>query len=227
MSIPQLRDMEIKAYKHIIFLGLGFLVTAAAYLWFYRSPYFSDFDIWVQGNILMFSAYLFLIKAIGIIWPPIPGGLLTLGAVPFLGWWQAYFVDLLGSITGASAAFFIARRWGLGFISRIFDERIMAHIKNIKIPVEREIEAIFIFRLFGGTIVEIISYASGFFRVRFRNFLLATIASHLVVGVPFFYFTNGAIQGRNVAFSVGMLFILLLIFLLLKKRYFVKNENLQ
>ena len=46
--------MKIKSYKHIIYLGLGFAVTLAAYLWLVNSGQFYAFKLWSQDNVLTF-----------------------------------------------------------------------------------------------------------------------------------------------------------------------------
>jgi uncharacterized membrane protein YdjX (TVP38/TMEM64 family) len=122
--------MKIKDYKHIIIFTVGLLVTIVAYLWFIKSPYFEIFKIWAEKNFVLYVFILVTLKTIGLIWPPLPGGLLTAGSIPVLGWLPAYLSDLMGSIMGASAAYYIAQKWGYKFINKIFDEVTIEKIKK-------------------------------------------------------------------------------------------------
>ncbi len=213
-------DVKIKDYKHIIFITVGMAATVLAYWWFIKTPYFEVFKHWSQQNFKTYFAVLVTLKTVGLIWPPLPGGVLTLGSIPVLGWWPAYLADLLGSILGASAAFFIARKWGYQFIKKILDEMTVEKIRKVKIKRHREIEAIFFLRIFGGTIVEAVCYAAGLLNINYFNFLIGTVSSHVALGVPFYYFTNNIFEGKNFIFS----FILVAIFIpwafIAKKRYF-------
>src|SRR6185503_2202024 len=113
--------MQIKSYKQIYLLLAFTVATIVAYFWFIKSPYFDDLQTWASAHFWLFISLLVLIKIAGIVWPPINGGLLTLGAIPVVGWLPAYLADLTGSTIGSSIAFFIARKWGLDFMRKIFD----------------------------------------------------------------------------------------------------------
>lgn len=211
--------MKIKDYKHIIIFVIGLALTLTAYFWFIQSPYFDVFKIWTARNFILYLFILVILKTVGLIWPPLPGGLLTAGSIPVLGWLPAYLSDLTGSIIGASAAYYIAQKWGYKFISKIFDEITIEKIRNIKIKKHRELEAIFFSRIFGGTIVEAICYAAGLLNINFINYLIGTIASHVALGLPFYFFTNNLFEGKNfiVSFLIAVAFIPWL--LIAKKRY--------
>ena len=211
--------MKIKDYKHIIIFTVGLLVTIVAYLWFIKSPYFEIFKIWAEKNFVLYVFILVTLKTIGLIWPPLPGGLLTAGSIPVLGWLPAYLSDLMGSIMGASAAYYIAQKWGYKFINKIFDEVTIEKIKKFKIKKHREIEAVFFSRIFGGTIVEAICYAAGLLNINFKNYLTGTIASHVAIGLPFYFFTNNLFEGKNfiISFLIAIAFIPWL--LIARKRY--------
>lgn len=212
-------QIKIKDYKHLTLLTLGTIVTLAAYWWFIKTPYFEIFKDWSQQNFKTYFTVLVSLKAIGLVWPPLPGGVLTIGSIPVLGWLNAYLADLLGSIFGASAAYFIARRWGYQFIKKIFDEATIERIKKIKIKKHREIEAIFFLRIFGGTIVEAVCYGAGLLNIKYLNFAIGTIASHVVLGVPFYYFTNNIFEGKNFIFNLIIVAIFIPWALVAKKRY--------
>lgn len=212
--------MEIKAHKHLAVIGLFTVTTIVLYFWFIRSPYFVTFEAWSRHNLFIFYSVLLAAKITGIVWPPINGGLLTLGSIPIIGWWQAYVVDLIGSTIGSSLAYLIARQWGVTFIHKIFDRDTVQKILSVKIKAGREFEAVFLFRLLGGSLVEAISYGAGLLNVRFSKFLWGSLLSHALVGLPLYYFAEGLVSGRNVFINLVFISALAVVFLLAKKRYF-------
>lgn len=216
--------MEIKSYKHIIYFLVGIVVTLSLYGWFVTSPYFLDFKTWSEGNKFLLGGVLIFVKAVGIIWPPIPGGFLTVGSIPVLGWWESYLADFIGSMIGASVAFFISRKYGEKLLTKIFDESAIKKMHSLKVHRHREVEAVFMFRLFGGSLVEVICYAAGLLKISYKNFLIGSVLSHLVVGLPFFYFAQNLFSGRNILFNIIFVVIVLSLFNFFKNRYFHVEE---
>ncbi len=212
--------MTVKNYKHLLALFLFGFGTLVFYLWFINSSHFPGFLVWSQGNIIFYYFVLVLLKVIGIIWPPIPGGLLTLGSIPVLGWPLAYSADFFGSIVGSTVAYFLARKYGINFMKKIFDENTIEKLTKIRIKPHREIESLFLFRFFGGTIIEIICYGAGLLKVRFRNYLIATILSHIAIGIPAFYLTRNILAGRGILINLSLVTIMLILFFNLRHRYF-------
>ena len=212
-------------YKHLIFLAAGMVLTLAAYLWFLYSPYFDVFEGWAAGHGVELFVALASIKAVGIVWPPIPGGILTFGSIPVIGWKAAYLSDFLGSMIGSSIAFWIARRWGLRFMRKILDEETLLKVRRVKIAPKHEFEALFLLRLFGGTVVEIVCYAAGILGVSYRNFIFASIISHMVIGIPFYYL-GGGLFGEQTWISAFLFICLVALLYKLRKRYFTIEEQL-
>lgn len=212
--------MKFRTQRHIIILAAAALATLIFYLWFVRSPYFEGFKLWSQSNITAYVSVLLLIKILGIVWPPIPGGIFTLASVPILGWPLAYVVDLVGSAIGSSAAFFIARKWGWEFMKKIFDDSTLIKIRRLKIKKEREFESIFLMRIFGGTIVEVVCYGAGVLGVGFGNYLLASVLSHLPFGILLFFAADNILNGKGALLSLILLGFAVILFYKLNHRYF-------
>lgn len=212
--------MTIKNHKHLLILFFFSFGTLAFYLWFINSFYFAGFLVWSQKNIVFYYSTLALLKVVGIVWPPLPGGLLTLGSIPVLGWPLAYSADFLGSIIGSTIAYFLARKYGLNFMKKIFDEDTIGKLTKVRIKPHREIESLFLFRFFGGTIIEVICYGAGLLKVRFSNYLIATILSHIALGVPAFYLTRNILAGRGILINLLLVTVTVILFLKLRHRYF-------
>lgn len=212
--------MGFKSHKHLIILFLAFAATILGYAWFIHSAYFAGFQLWAQSNIFLYVSLLVLIKVVGIIWPPIPGGVLTLGSIPVLGWQVAYASDLAGSVIGSSVAYFLAKKYGQNLMKKLFDADAIAKIMKIKIKPKREIESIFLLRIFGGNVVEVICYGAGILGVGFRNFFIGTVLSHLALGIPVFYFAGGIFDRNRILVNFVFVASTMLIFYKLRHRYF-------
>lgn len=74
-------------------------------------------------------------------------------------------------------------------------------------------------------LTEISYYAAGLLGVNFWKFLLGAVASHLLVGLPGYYFAGVLFKANKIYLAViGWLFIVP-IWLKLKKRYFERKND--
>lgn len=168
----------------------------------------------------MFYVFLFAVKVTGIVWPPLPGGIFVLGSIPIIGWFNAYLIDFTATLVASSIAYALGRRYGLPLIKRIIDEDMIKKVEKLKVKKEREIESIFLLRVLGGAIVvELVAYASGLFKIRYRNFMIGTILSHIVVGMPAYYFFGNIFSGQNIIISLVLAAILIVLLLKFRSRY--------
>lgn len=207
--------------KQAIFIALGSIIVITSYIAFSKSIYFAQLLEWSKQNFVLFISTLFVIKFVGIVFPPIPGGLLTLGAIPFIGWRDAYLVDFGGSLAGCSIAFFIGKKYGYKILNKLFDEKAVSNFKKIKVKKNREIESMFLLRIaLGGTITEILFYGAGILNVSYVNFLIGSTLSHVVVGVPTYYFANSLFDTSRIVINVLILIILVPLLWKLRARYF-------
>ncbi|MEK7164253.1 MAG: VTT domain-containing protein [Patescibacteria group bacterium] len=212
--------MKVKSRKFVILAILVTLGTILAYYWFSKSIYFQIFFSWSRHNIGLFVIVLFLLKILGIVWPPLPGGVFTLAAIPFVGWFPAYLVDFIGSTAGSSIAFLIGKKYGYPFLQKLFDEDTISKIRHLRIKPHREIEAITTLRIFTGSLfLEAICYGAGLLNVRFTSFFIGSIISHLIVGIPSFYLIGGLFNLNNLIFGVLGFAIIIPIFVKLKGRF--------
>ena len=188
----------IKQYKTLIILIFGIILVLIPYLLFLQTPQYEEFKMWSQQNVILLCFILIAIKITGIIFPPIPGGLIILGMVPIIGWFGAYLLDLTGTLIGSSVAFFLGKKYGNKLLIKLFDKIMVERIYDIKIKKNREIESVFVLRfLFGSTLTEIICYAAGILKISYKNFVIGSIASHFFISLPAYYFANNLILGKN------------------------------
>ena len=212
--------MKIKSKKFLILALLITVGTMILYYLFSKSIYFDIFISWSQQNLILFVTVLFLLKIFGIVWPPLPGGLFTLAAIPFIGWLPAYLVDFVGSLVGSSIAFLVGKRYGYPLLEKLFDDSTIDKIRQLKIKPNREIEAITTLRIFTGSLfMEAICYGAGLLNVRFSSFFIGSIISHQIVGIPSFYLFSNLFNLNNLIFGILGFVIIIPIFVKLKSRF--------
>lgn len=213
--------MNKKTFWYSLLFVLIFVLTLVLFYWFFKSPYFLIVDGWIKQNILFYAISLFVYKSIGVLFPPIPAGLVTMASIPFLGWFGAYLIDLFGSICGGVVAYYLGRKYGHPLLLKILGEDITNKIEKIKIKKNREVEGIFVYRVaLGSTILEAVYYGAGFLKVGFKNFLIGSVLSHVVIGVPSFYLANNIFNGQNIMLTIILTVVGILFVLFTKARYF-------
>lgn len=212
--------IKISGYAFLLLLLAGFTVTIIAYYWFVGSAYYPAVIAWASQNVLVLDIILFVVKVVGIIWPPLPGIVLSLAAIPVLGWVHVFLVDSLGNLVGCIVTYWLARKWGLPFLGKVVDMEALRRFQRIQTIEKREVEGLVILRIFGSTVAEVTSYGAGLMRVRFGNFLVAIILSNFIVGIPLFYFTDRLFRGDNYLLAFVPVLVVVLLFYVLRKRYF-------
>lgn len=160
---------------------------------------------------------------IGIVWPPIPGGVLTLASIPVIGWQYAFLADLTGTTIGGSIAYFIGKKYGRKILETLFDEQLIKHIDRIKIHEGKEIEGLVVLRIFIHSISEIVSYGAGVLGIEYKKYLISTILA-MIVFIPMFYFFEQILSGKNLVFNILLTLITGSIFVYYKDRYFALEE---
>ncbi|OGH68740.1 MAG: hypothetical protein A2754_00025 [Candidatus Magasanikbacteria bacterium RIFCSPHIGHO2_01_FULL_47_8] len=216
---------EVKANYKVLALGVIVVASFLGYLWMVRQDFFGGLVLWAQENLLLYFAVLVLIKMIGIVWPPLPGGLLALGSVPVIGWTYAFAADAIGGIIGASVAYFLGKKYGRKILRKFFDETTVERVDKVKIAKNHELEAIFILRLFTGSISEAISYGAGVLKVKYRSFLLGTSVAYIFF-IPVFYIMgnilrpDGSFDWRFTLLNGSAVLAMGFLFYKLRGRYF-------
>lgn len=196
------------------------VLTISFIYWFSNSIYFSIFNSWILKNILLYSVILYLVKVLGILWPPFSGGLFTIASIPFLGWKLAFLLDFLGSITGGVIAYSLGRKYGYKFLHKLFGAELVQKIKSIKIKAGKEIEAIFMYKVLFGILIEAVYYGAGVLRVNFIKFTIGSILGHLVVGIPSFYLAGNLFSGKDFMSTIALTILAIIFVTKTKGRYF-------
>ncbi len=101
--------------------------------------------------------------------PIVPLWPVSLFIYPF---WVAFILSLFGQVLGSSTNFFLARKFGGPFVSKMMGKKLfneIEHFINIDNP-----KTFFIIRLLGSNYFDPISYIAGLSKMSFKTFLIIT-----------------------------------------------------
>jgi len=213
--------MTILKKQNVIFISLIWFLSVLGYIWLIKQPFSQEIKWLAQSHKQSLFIALVLIKITGLVWPPLPGGVFNLAVIPFLGWQLAYLSDLTGTIIGALIDYYLAKKWGYKILDKIFNENTVNKIKNLKVISNRQIEFSFMTTLSSRLLLTEISYfAAGLLKVNFWKFLVGAIGSHLLFGIPGYYFTGILFQANKIYLAVLSWIVLAPLWLIIKDRYF-------
>lgn len=182
---------------------------------------FQEYMNWAQKNIVLFIITIIVLKSISVIFPPLPSVIMTLSAIPIVGWFNAYLIDYAGSILGSSISYFIAYKYGVPVLRKILDKNTVEKLGKVKIKKGREVESVIVLRvLTGATLVEAVNYGAGLLRIPYNKFLIGFIISHPLFGIPTFYLVRNIIQNENLLITVILAILCIAGIYLIRNRYF-------
>lgn len=166
-------------------------------------------------------ALIVLIKAASIVYPPLPGIILTLAMVPLLDWQKAYIVELAGSLLGVSAAYFLGKKYGEKLIKWIAGEKLLAKIKAVKLKPGNQFEAAFVLRTAsGGALSDALAWGASLIGLRYRPYLMGHLANHVLATLPVFLLVGWSVKLNSWLFIGPVMFIAWLLVWKFKGRYF-------
>lgn len=210
----------MKENKNLLILFSLILLTIVGYAWFSRQPSFQLFMDWAQANFWLYVSILIIIKILAVVWPPLPGGLFTIGSIPIIGPINAFLADFVGGTIGCIIAYFLGRKYGYKLLDKLFDKDILKKIKSIKINKDHEIEAVLLVRGFTSSVSEAVSYAAGLLGIHFKNFIIGTLLSNLIV-LPYFFLWENVISfnPKNIIYNLLIMLPAAYLFYKFKGRY--------
>ena len=209
-----------KVPKSFAWVGLLTILAIISYYWFSNTPLFNNLLIWSKENFWLFLFIITLYKFISIIYPPLVGGVVTIAAVPIIGWESAFVADALGSTIGGIFNYHLAKKYGISVIRKMFGESWALKVEKIKIKKGKEIESLAVIRILSGSVVlEAIHYAAGILKIDFKKYLFAMIVTQITLGIPLFYLTSVVTKG-NFLWTAIALAIFIPILYKLRGRYF-------
>ena len=162
-----------------------------------------------------------LAKAASIVYPPLPGIILTLAMVPILGWQKAYVVELAGSLLGVTTAYWLGYNYGEKLIRWIAGEKLLAKIKAVKLKPGNQFEAAFVLRTAsGGVLSDTLAWGASLIGLRYFPYLLGHLANHVLATLPLFVLVGWSVKVQSWLLIGPVMLIAWLLVWKFKGRYF-------
>ncbi|WP_242824202.1 TVP38/TMEM64 family protein [[Clostridium] dakarense] len=153
-----------------------------------------------------------------------PDSILAIAGGLAFGLFKGYIYTAIGALIGGSISFYISRRLGRRVVKKLTKDK----LDNIELMInEKGFIIVFLLRLIPLFPFDVISYGSGLTSIKYKDFLLATFLG-TIPGI--LVFTNiGAksldIGSNSFYISIGALILLILISIVLKNKFILKNVN--
>ena len=147
---------------------------------------------------------LFLLRGVSIILPALPSSVYSLLAGSLLGFKAGYLTIILSDLVFCSTAFFIARRWGRGPVSRLVGASAMKRIDGFS---KNQLEGNFFLMtgLLMTGLFDFLSYAIGISRTHWKLFAPALVISVLISDSILVAVGAGVAQGASLTLGLALL----------------------
>jgi uncharacterized membrane protein YdjX (TVP38/TMEM64 family) len=195
---------------------LLFVVTALLAIIF-LPPHLVAITKFTIDHPLLAPLILIFWKAIGVVIPPIPSGVLSLALIPVIGWFPSFLYSTIGALLGAVIAFYLARLFREPLVKRFVPLQDLQQWEG-KMTGNREFWTFTLIRLTTGPIMEYISYIAGLSKLGFGKYFIATLLS-LLPSILVFYVGEAAytkLSQKSPFVVVGFLLSLGVLYLVYK-----------
>ncbi len=215
----------LKKYGLFLLILVSLTIT---YNLFLNSSNFLQLTEGIKQNLFLAISFLIGLKILGLVWPPFSGGIVAFLLLPIFGVFNTYLIDLAGTIIGITVSYFIAKWLNRKLVTALVGNTFIEKVSRVKIKEERELEAVILASIvLAGPMIEVVSYAAGFLKVKYRNLLVGILIGHSLWTLPAFFVVNSLIFQQNLIISVFVIAVGLLLMLKLRKRYITFFESEQ
>jgi uncharacterized membrane protein YdjX (TVP38/TMEM64 family) len=182
-----------------------------------------NFFLQFLGDYPFFAPAIFVsLRALAIIIPPIPGGVMDIAGLLFFGWLKGLILAEVGIMLGAAISFWIARYFREPAVKRFASlgkigewERNLSETKKFWVWV--------LIRLPTNSLFDYISYAAGLTGISFWKFFFASMIGNLP-GLFIFYYFGGLVYQSGFMIFLGFIASLLLISAIISRRDELMNR---
>jgi uncharacterized membrane protein YdjX (TVP38/TMEM64 family) len=182
---------KAKVFLKIVVVILLLVAVPLVFTKVLQLPFFIQLMETVKEYLIPFVCLLLVLKTVSIVYPPLPGGVITMGAIPFIGWELAYAVDIIGSTTGALTAYFLGKRYGKRILQWVLGEGLTNKITSLKVKEKNQIEAAFVLRVAsGGMLSDGLAWGASLIGLRAVPFTIGYVSSHVITTLPIFYLVS-------------------------------------
>lgn len=175
----------------------------------------------IHANLALFLVAVTLAKAASIVYPPLPGVVFTITAIPLVGWEFAYLIDMIGSLIGAATSYFLGQKYGTSILHRVLGNALTNKITKIKLKPINQIEAAIMLRLAaGGLLSDGLAWGASIIGFRFKPFIFGYAISHVLTTAPVFYALGASLSLHSWALFLAVAGLSWLVIFKFKGRYF-------
>lgn len=181
-------QLNFKRIATVILYTIIFLVPAVFIQFFSDSELFHQIETYVHEYYYLYIFSILFVKAASIVYPPLPGVAATLSTIPFIGWQQAYMLDLVGSIIGVSISYHLGKKYGESILRRVLGDKLTDKMIAIKLKQTNQLEALLVLRIAaGGMLSDGLAWGASLIGFSFIIYLIGHVLVHVVTTIPVFY----------------------------------------
>lgn len=204
--------MQLKLYKKDKneWFGIAMVVMTILSIIVFISllgPYQKQLVAFSVAHPVLAPIILILWRFVGVVIPPLPGGLLAYALIPVLGWFLTFLYSTVGLLAGACLSFYIARKYREPVVKHFVPLQSLQKWES-KLSEETELWGFLLIRMTTGPIMDFISYLAGLSKISFKKFFIATLLSLLPSGASYYL---GEKTYRAVTEESPLLIIVLLV----------------
>ena len=168
------------------------------------------------SNYPLVAPLLFIVvRALAIIFPPIPGIVIDLIGVAVFPWFLGLLYGEIGVVLGAMIAFWIARYFREPLVRKFVPISKLNEWEK-KLSTDQEFWFLVGLRLFFNPLFDYISYAAGLTQIKTGKYFVTTILGTLPTMFVIYYF-GGLSLSKGIYFGGGFILLILVIWLTYKK----------
>lgn len=163
-----------------------------------------------------------LFRALAIVIPPIPGGIVDFVGLAAFGWLKGLILAEAGLMLGAMAAFYLARRFREPVVKKFVPLEKLDKWEA-SLSENQKFWGLVLLRLPTNALFDYISYAAGLTKIGAFKFFLSSLIGNLP-GLFIFYYFGGLIYNEGVYFFLAFALALLIAGSVFSKKFDLLGE---
>jgi uncharacterized membrane protein YdjX (TVP38/TMEM64 family) len=176
---------------------------------------------WVSMGGIWGPILFICIHALSIIFAPFEGSFLMFSSGRIFGnYWLAVFYVIVAGFLGSSVNFWLARKFGQKVVKKVAGKKALAVINEYSQKVNEH--PVWLVPLMATGLFDIVSYAAGLSKIKYRNFLIA-ISLSSIINVPIYVAVGNGVIGNKQALPwiIGLVLLTVLFYFIIK---FILNK---
>jgi uncharacterized membrane protein YdjX (TVP38/TMEM64 family) len=188
-----MRSVKLKHSYKIVLAILALSLFYLGIILILRAIGLQNAQSWLQQTGAWAPAVFIVLCAVSLIVAPFSGSSLFVVGGTLFGQEASFLLGYFASVLGCSINFWISRKLGHHFVARFVGKASLHQLNKLtqRLKSHREILYMMIVMLF---FQDIVSYAVGLTRIKYRNFLIALLTSGAVVVAGYTYLGSSVLE---------------------------------